>query len=691
MSVRLPVNLRQTVGAGISVALLVAATSVTEPCHAQVIETPMAEQQPAPGVVEAFDIGAVPARCGALLLSGQAGGDVEGALIWTVGAREENDRVTVPFVVEVNGESLLAGDGATRAAIGFYAYVVDDGGVVIDHVAQGLVVDPGAFRDRIIANGLKFFGRIALPLGEFTLRVMVEDRRTGNYYMSWNRLTLPDPEDSIPYLLPPLFPDTGSHWAVVRQQGMSTATVLGTGGSPLPSARPALVEDQTAEVWLGGSDWDEGDRVGVRIVDDIGRTVSEPGVEVSGPTVGDFAFRRATLTAIDLPAGNYTLIVTLSDQNGGEMLRRPLPVTVVRAGDPVAWASARPTVATGAESVVGSAVQQKGKIDKEALRAAYRRALVQLGEGDRVAARRSVMELERDAVANPSSKAVKTLAEVEFAEAKALAEQNPDSLLPIVFLHRELCRSYSARHEGILEYHSREITIALASLSARLQPDNPFPLGLMVNLAGDFARMGASGAARRLLEQTLVFSPEYQPALLALGFSFEQNGEYGKAVAIFQRLVDAYPDDSEGRLRLAVNLIRTGRDERGEEILRDLIESQALLWIRTIAAQELIRSLVGAGSLVEAEQAVHLALERVPEDQRLWILLAAIMEETNRHGEAIGVVERLPPASPGISARARYAEWPAPSAEVSLTSLMAQAAAATAVLQSTLARQGGRG
>ena len=75
MRVRLPVNLRQAVGAGISVALLAAATNVTGPCSAQVIETPTAEQRSASGVVEAFDIGAVPARCGALLLSGQAGGD----------------------------------------------------------------------------------------------------------------------------------------------------------------------------------------------------------------------------------------------------------------------------------------------------------------------------------------------------------------------------------------------------------------------------------------------------------------------------------------------------------------------------------------------------------------------------------------------------------------------------------------
>jgi tetratricopeptide (TPR) repeat protein len=452
-----------------------------------------------------------------------------------------------------------------------------------------------------------------------------------------------------------------------------------------------LVEDQTAEVWLGGSDWNEYVLVAVRIVDDIGRTVCEPGVEVSGPTVGENCFRRATLAAVDLPPGDYTLIVTLSDDNGGELLRRPLPVTVVGAGDPVEWTSARSPRPVGGGTVVDTVDQQKPKIDKEATRAAYRRALVQLGEGDRVAARRSVMELESGVVANPSSKAVKTLAEIEYSEAKALAELDPDSLSPVLFLHRELCRSYGARRQGILEYHSREMTMDLASLLARLQPDSPFPLGLMVNLAGDFARMGASGAARSLLERTLVFSPEYQPALLALGFSFEQNGEYGRAVAIFRRLVDAYPDDNEGRLRLAINLIRTGREDKGEELLRDLIEGDARLWIRTIAAQELIRFLIDSGSLVEAERAVHLALERVPEDQRLWILLAAIMEKANRHSEAIEILERLPPASPGVSARARYAEWPAPSADVSLATLMAQAAAATPILQSTLARQGSRG
>ncbi len=149
-------------------------------------------------VLEAVEIGAVKAQIGGLLLSGQAGGDVEGALIWSLAGRDEFGRVDVPYVLEVDGGKLLEGRSARRMAIGIYAYVMDGEGRVVDYIAQGLVLSSETYRDRISSSGLKFVGRFVLDPGDYTLRVMVENSRTGNYFMSWSILTVPAAEDLSP-------------------------------------------------------------------------------------------------------------------------------------------------------------------------------------------------------------------------------------------------------------------------------------------------------------------------------------------------------------------------------------------------------------------------------------------------------------------------------------------------------------
>ena len=200
--------------------------------------------------------------------------------------------------------------------------------------------------------------------------------------------------------------------------------------------------------------------------------------------------------------------------------------------------------------------------------------------------------------------------------------------MPLALLHRDLYRGYSARREGHLALHARKMAIAYAEELGREKPYFGFSEGLMVNFASDLAQTGASGAARGLLEQALRLNRGYRPAMLSLGFSFEQNSEYLEAASTYQRLVDTHPGFDEGRLRLAINLIRTGRDEAGEELLRGLLGTGARTWVEAVAAQELVRLKAERLKLLpEAEREVRAALELIPTDQRLWILLAAILEQ----------------------------------------------------------------
>ena len=648
-------------------------------------------QEPASPVLEAVEIGAVRASTGGLLLSGQAGGDVEGALTWSLAGRDESGRIDVPFVIEVDGGKLLEGRSARRMAIGIYAYVVDGEGRVVDYIAQGLVLDSEVYRDKIIGSGLKFVGRFFLEPGDYTLRVMVQNNATGNYFMSWSILALPAIEDLSPQLLPPLFPDPETPWTVARQNGENAAFAVENGDSILPAAKPTLIENQPAEVYVGGGGWEENSVLEIRILNEIGRTVFEPLVSFADPPLGDFQFRRIALTPVDLPPGEYSLVVTLADENAGEVLRRATRLTVVRKGETRGWAGAGDPAVVGGASATAEDSEKRQKLKKKDIRAAYRRALRPLGEGDAVTARQRVAELERRVGAGFSRAAIVTLSAAELAEARALAKADPSCLMPLALLHRDLYRGYSARREGLLSAHARTMAITYAEELGRAKPYFGFSEGLMVNFASDLAQAGASGAGRDLLERALRINRGYRPAMLSLGFSFERNSEYPEAASAYQALVDTHRDFEEGRLRLGINLIRTGREEGGEELLRGLMGTGASSWVEAVAAQELVRQRSGnKKQLPEAEREAREALEFLPEDQRLWILLAAILERSNRHDEAIEVLKNLPPAGRGVSPRARYAEWPVLGVRASQAHLNIRASEGVAALKAALEAGGGR-
>ena len=211
----------------------------------------------------------------------------------------------------------------------------------------------------------------------------------------------------------------------------------------------------------------------------------------------------------------------------------------------------------------------------------------------------------------------------------------------------------------------------------------------MVNLASDLAQAGTSTTARETLERALDLDPKDRSAMLFLGFSFERASEYLEASFEYQRLVNAHPDFDEGQLRLAVNLTRTGHGGTGREILGRLLDTGSAPWIEAVAAQELVRIQIRRDKLGEAERLVRSALERMPDDQRLWILLASIFEQTGRYSEAVEVLSNLPPAGRGVSPRARYAEWPALGTTASQTYLITAAEEAAPALQAALDARGG--
>lgn len=654
------------------------------PCQSQDPSSAAQEPQVAPAV-EARNLGAVEARTGALLLSGQAGGEVDGALLWTITGHGGDGRAALPFVVEVDGEALLGEAPARRLTLGIYAYVVGTDGRVVDYLAQGLVLDAETHADRIRRTGLKFVGRFELVPGSYALRVLVRNHAGNAFFMSWSLLEVPAADDPAARLLPPLFPDPDSGWVVARQAGLAAGVEVGALRTIVPAARPTLVENRPAELFVADHGWGATARIGVRLVNDVGRTVAEPAVETTAEEDAGPGFRRLELAPLDLPPGSYTLIMSL-DGAGDEVLRRAAKVVVVAEGGQRAWATA-----AGSETVAAAetaAGEEQQRLRKRELREAYLEALAALAGGDPHGARLAMAGLERRAMVEPSPKALRELTETEQNLVRKLGNAKPASLAPIALLHRDLERSYAARNEGMLASHARVMAVATAEQLGRLQPGNLFPAKLMVNIAVDLAQAMAASAARELLEQALRLEPDHGPALLSLGFSFERAGEHAEAASLYNKLVQIEPEHHEGRLRLAINLIRTGRNQAGEERLRALQQRGAPAWIGALADQELVRLLIATDRPETAEREARAALQRRPEDQRLWVLLASILEDRGRNDEALEALRELPAAARGVSPRARYAEWPDLGVEASQQHLFEEARGADAELAAALAAVG---
>lgn len=614
-------------------------------------------QRPVVAAIEALDLGAVEARTGALLLSGQAGGEIEGALVWSMTGHGPEGRAEVPFVVEVDGEELLRNSRGRRLMLGVFAYIVGDDGRVVDYLAQGLILEPELYAATIARTGLKFVGRFQLDAGSYALRVMVRNQETGAFFLSWSLVDVPAADDSAARLLPPLFPDPVSGWLVAAQGGGVATVAVGPGRTVLPAARPMLAENRPAELFVNDHGWGADVRVGVRIVNEIGRTVAEPVSELGPAPDANAGLRRLTLSPVHLPPGAYTLILTLDENAGGELLRRAIRVVVVAEHDLRAWATTPGAAGSDTAEATGGG-EQAPRMRPRELRDAYLEALSTLAAGDAHGASLALAGIERRALSDPTPKALRELTDTEQEVVKKLAATDPASLAPVALLHRDLERSYTARSEGMLAAHARAMTVTTAEHLGRLRPGGDFSANLMVSVAVDLAEAMASASARNLLERTLRLAPGHGPALLSLGFSFERAAEYHEASLAYGSLVSADPQHREGRLRLALNLVRTGRRQAGEEMLRALLDDGEQAWIEALAAQELVRNLLGDGRTAEAEREVRADLQRRPDDQRLWILLGAILDAEGRHAESVDTLRSLPPATRGVSPRARYAEWP---------------------------------
>ena len=616
----------------------------------------------------AIQLPGVDARGAALLLSGHSGGEVNGALTWTVDdPGDQRDDLGLRFVVEVDGPALLADSPSSPVPIEVAAYLLDENDVLIAHVASGVVLDTDDELSGVLGSGLKHVGGVNAPRARCSLRVLVRNRVSGDYYLERRDLDLELSGPKGPILLPPIVPEPTERWFKTIQPDLSMSGIE-TGAAESvawPSARPAWRSDQALAVVAAGSAVADGRPIAVRLEDRYGNSVLEPGLRLgSQANESTLGSANGEVDAPDLPSGEYRLVMFIDDDFQDRSTDRPLSVVIHDRPDELAWTDLGEVGDSGDDSLGTMADEPtQREIEHNSMRTAYLAGLRAWADGDRVASRRILSDLERPVAAKGNTGAWRKLVVAEGSVLSDLASERPAVLMAAVLIHRDMYHWYLARTESSLASHSWESAALLALEAEKLegwQPPAGFTEAVLLDLADHLVRSRKLDDARQLLEAAEKIAADSSRCLLALGALAEKSGRPSDAIRPLKRLVDLEPDHFEARLRLAECHARNDDWSDAEELFRGLAASGVTPWIRTLAYQELGRVLVANDRLDDAVDVLLEGTSEIPDNQRLQILLAHALDLAGRPAQASSVLVGIGSGSERReeSARYRYSQWP---------------------------------
>ena len=260
---------------------------------------------------------------------------------WVVAAAFPGDKgfSRVPVIVEIPGDRLLARHDQPLMNLDVFLYAVDRAGTTLDSLHQPIGVDLTKARDALQRSGIKFYGQLRLPPGDYTLRVLVRDAESGRFGVTVNSLSVP--ESAAPFTLPPFFVDQGREWIMVKARpratdGENADYPFAIGGEAfVPSALAGVKSGESVQVCLIAYNFDAGatplDYSG-RILGVDGKPYGKVALElVKASEKGEREGARKFLLRFrptGLDPGRYALAVKLLDTKTGEASESSFPFDV---------------------------------------------------------------------------------------------------------------------------------------------------------------------------------------------------------------------------------------------------------------------------------------------------------------------------------------------------------------------------
>lgn len=122
-------------------------------------------------------------------------------------------KARVPVLVEMPGGKLLEGVSGNAATANLYLYAFDRQGQVADYLQQRVSLDLTKAGDTVRSSGLRYFGTLRVPAGDYVLKALVRVEETGRAGFTRSDLTVP-PFDTATVLPPVMFAEP-ANWVML--------------------------------------------------------------------------------------------------------------------------------------------------------------------------------------------------------------------------------------------------------------------------------------------------------------------------------------------------------------------------------------------------------------------------------------------------------------------------------------------
>jgi tetratricopeptide (TPR) repeat protein len=306
----------------------------------------------------------------------------------------------------------------------------------------------------------------------------------------------------------------------------------------------------------------------------------------------------------------------------------------------------------------------QGNLSAEQIQTLYRQILTRWSAEGAGQAADDLIALETAVVEDTDPRTRRALLKAEQSVIHEIGQVDLEVLVPIAMLHHETYRRHLERRErgrALAMAHTRQMARDLAVLyweQSGSEGAGRVAGELLTSLGGMLQEHAQQLPAAELYHQAVQLDGKNETALLGLATIYEKNAQYETTVKTLRSLLAAEPSHAEGRLRLAVNLRRLGAKDADAEARRllEALASSESSWVGPLAVQELARLLREGGTLDEAERILRAGVSRFPDDGRLAIQLAAVLDRKGSPKEAAALVDRVlgGPAGRNVSGRFLY-------------------------------------
>lgn len=581
-------------------------------------------------------------RTAALLLSGQRGGSIRAAVSAGPVTPVEGAACRLDAWIEVDGDSMLgeSRSGSADVEVSIYAMAAAGRVTAFDRIL--LRLDQESLGERLRRHGLRLHRNLTVPCGVQTLRVLVLNVASDEFFLGEAEASLAGERWIVQVLAPP---------------GELVEAVSGDLATSPPAARPLLRPGSVVSLAL----YPPGD--GLQAIEARGRlaggapeAIATPMSEAasSGASGGPLTLHwEVPATAREGAAELEVLIAAAGD----DVVVR-VPVTLGRADGPSTWIAAATQVALAAPPP-GPAEPLPSATE---LRSDYLGALELLARDEGPLALQTAAEVQRRALGDGRAARRERLSRAIQGVAVGVAGEDGRHLLPLLWLHLELFTHFAGASDHLHATAAADHLLSLTSLceTGRCgEQVRTVAAQALVALGEAHALRVSWQPARRYFRRALALAPELDEARLGAAAVAEWMGEYLEAVEVLRLRENSSDAGGELLLRLGVNLHRLGDERRARAVLQRCAGAGGQGWTRVAALEELARIDLAAGRPGEAVALLAPAVDVLPGEPSLRLLLAHALEGSGDAATAAMLLRELAAAPGGVeeSPRLRYTRW----------------------------------